>query len=252
MKAALVVHKKSIAWTLENNLSEIEKMASAAAVENADLVLFPELAAMPGDNTDEPEHDLPLGEPIPGQVTDFLASMARAQGIHLSIGLLERDGNALYDCAILFGPEGEIKLKYRRIQPQWHGRNADLEVYRQGDEMPLASTTLGTFCLAICGDLFASAIVSRIRQNSPDYVLWPIARNFSDGSFDQDKWDREEEPHYVAAAASTTSTTLMVNEMVEPTSSKYPAFGGALVVSSNGQIIARWPLGKPGILYVEV
>lgn len=252
MRVALAVPRQSFGWTLQETLSEIEAIACAAASENAHVVLFPELAATPGDSTDDPEHDLPLGQPIPGEVTSQLACAAQAHNVRLGIGMLERDGDILYDSAILFGPGGEIELKYRRIQPQWHGRNADPQVYRQGDEMPTAATDLGTFCFAICGDLFDKDIVRRVRDSSPQYVLWPIARNFSDGSYSQDKWDREEESEYVAAARSTGTMTFMVNRLVDAASSEYPSFGGALVVSGIGEVIARWPLARPGILYVDV
>ena len=252
MKVALGIPRQSLRWTLDETLSAVEAITGTAAAEGADLVLFPELAITPGDNTDDPRHDLPLGQPIPGKVTDCLASAARVHTVHLGIGMLERDGDSLYDAAVLFRPAGDIELKYRRIQPQWHGRNADPQVYRQGDEVLIASTALGRFCFAICGDLFDDGIVARIRESAPDYVLWPIARNFSDGSFNQERWDREEEPAYVAAAASTGATTLMVNRLVDPASSDYPGFGGALVVSGKGAVVARWPLGKPGVLYVDV
>jgi len=244
--------RQSLDWTLQETLAEIEATVRVAASEKAHLVLFPELAATPGDNTDDPEHDLPLGQPIPGEATSRLGSVACACHIRLGIGILERDGDVLYDSAVLFGPSGNIELEYRRIQPQWHGHNADPKVYRQGDDMPIAETDLGTFCFAICGDLFDEGVVRRVRDSSPQYVLWPIARNFSDSSFDQDRWDREEESEYVAAAGSTGTTTFMVNRLVDRATSDYPSFGGALVVSGTGEAIARWPLAQPGILYVDV
>ena len=252
LKAALAVPKQSLRWTIEETLFRIEAMVAAAGENKAQLVLFPELAATPGDNTDDPQHDVPLGQPIPGEVTDCLARAAKAHGLYLGIGILEREGDSLYDSAILLGPAGEIEVKYRRIQPQWHGRDADPKVYREGSEMVVASTAIGRFCFAVCGDLFDVEIAARIKQKCLDYVLWPVARNFSDGSFCQERWDREEESEYVAAAASTGTTTLMVNRLVEPTSSEYPSFGGALVTSRIGEVTARLPLARPGILYVEV
>jgi len=168
------------------------------------------------------------------------------------MGLLERDGECLYDSAVLLGPNGDIRLKYRRIQPQWHGRNADPNVYRPGDRMLAVSTPWGSLAFAICGDLFDDSIVAQVRAVSPDYLLWPIARSFSDGSFDQGRWDREEEPEYVARAALTGCTTLLVNLLEDPSLAHYPSVGGAIVVSATGDIVARWPLGQPGILYATV
>ena len=252
MKAALAVLNQSLRWTIQETLSRIEAMVTAAAENETQLMLFSELAATPGDNTDDPHHDLPLGQPIPGEATDRLARAAKSHGLYLGIGILEREGDSLYDSAVLLGPAGEIEVKYRRIQPQWHGRNADPKVYREGSEMVVASTAIGRFCFALCGDLFDVEIVARIKQNCPDYVLWLVARNFSDGSFCQQRWDRQEQSAYVAAAASTGTTALMVNRLVDPTSSAYPSFGGALVTSRAGQVTARLPLASPGILYAWI
>jgi nitrilase len=252
LKVALGIPKQSLRWSLGETLSGIEAIVASAAAEKPDLLLLPELAATPGNNTDCPEHDLPLGQTVPGQVTNRLGRASQVHGIRFGIGMLERDRDSLYDSAVLFGPKGDIELRYRRIQPQWHGRKADPNVYRQGDEIPVVSTSQGRLCLAICGDLFDEAIGTRIRNSAPDYVLWPIARNFADGSFSQERWDREEESEYIAAAARTGATTFMVNRLVDPASSKYPAFGGALVISQTGEVLARWPLGKPGILYTEM
>jgi len=91
-----------------------------------------------------------------------------------------------------------------------------------------------------------------LHKLAPDYVLFPFSCDFSDGSFDQERWDREEEPAYAARAASLGCTILMVNGLEDPGVFEYPSYGGATVVSAAGEILARWPLGRTGILYVEV
>jgi predicted amidohydrolase len=250
MRAALVVNR--LTASSERNLQAMEEAAHHAADARTALVLFPEAAATGLINDDDPEHDLPLGQTIPGPVTDRLGRVAQQRRIHIATGILERSGGALYDSAILLGLDGRLILRYRRIQPQWHGRDAHPGVYRQGNAMEAARTPLGSLAFLICGDLFDNAIVARMREMAPDYVLFPFARCFSDGSFDQARWDREEEPEYVARAALLGCATLMVNELGDPLVRECPAFGGALVVSADGRVLARWPLGEPGILLVEV
>jgi len=227
-------------------------MAGEAGAAGADLVLFGEAAPTGLINNDDPTHDLPLGDPIPGPVTERLAKCARRCGLYLATGLLERKGRSLYDSAVLLDPDGTLLFKYRRIQPQWHGRNADPGVYRQGDRVVKADTPIGSISVMLCGDIGDAAIVARVRQTHPDYLLFPFARNFNDGSFDQERWDREEEAWYVERAAAVGCTTLMVNMLYDPEQLEYPSFGGALAVSAAGDVLARWPLGKQGILYAQV
>lgn len=250
MKAALATFL--VLGDSDANLAAMVNMTDEAADAGADLVLFPEAAVTGLINDDDPEHDLPLGVPVPGPATDSLAAVARRRSIYLGTGILERDGGRLYDSAVLLDPTGDLVLKYRRIQPQWHGRNADPEVYRQGDQLSSASTPFGTVAFLICGDLWDDSIVARLRAIAPDYVLFPFSRNFSDGTFDQDRWDREEESDYAARAALLGATTLMVNGLEDASITEYPSFGGALVTSAEEEALCRWPLGTPGILYAEV
>lgn len=250
MRAALAIHP--VTGSLAENLAAIEDLAAEAASAGAELVVFGEAALTGLINNDDPEHDLALGQPIPGPVTDRLGALARQRSIHLALGMLEREGHCLYDSAILLGPQGDIALKYRRIQPQWHGRDADPEVYRQGDAVVAASTPLGSLAALLCGDLFDDGIVARVRKLAPDYLLFPFARSFSDAGFEQERWDREEESEYAARAAAAGCTTLMANILEAPGLTEWPSFGGAMVVSASGDILARWPLGTPGVLYAEV
>lgn len=250
MKAALAV--PMIGREVEANLALMERMVGQAAAAGADLVLFGEAAPTGLINNDDPAHDLALGEPIPGPVTDRLAACARRHSLYMATGLLELDGTSLYDSAVLLAPDGALLLRYRRLQPQWHGRDADREVYREGEDVVTADTVFGTVSVLLCGDLFNDEIVCRVRKLRPNYLLVPFARNFSDGSFDQERWDREEEAEYAKRAAAVGCTTLMVNMLYDPEQLDYPSFGGAWVVSGQGRVLARWPLGKQGILYVQV
>lgn len=249
MKAALVINR--LGADVDSNLAAMEDSANEAADSNAHLVLFSEAAPTGLLISDDPARDLALGEPIPGPVTRRLASVARLRGIYIATGILERERDCLYDAAVLLGPDGEIVLRYRRIHPGWHGVRADLRTYREGNELHAASTQLGSMLFLICGDLFDDAIVARAAALAPDYLLFPFARNFPDGSLDQARWNREEEAAYASRAAAIGCTALTVNALGDADTDEYPGFGGALVVSCDGEVVARWPLGKPGILYAD-
>jgi len=250
MIAALIVNK--VTGNLEADLAAMESLGRQAAGLGAELLLYPEAAPTGLVNNDEPKHDLPLGTTIPGPITARLSRLAGELRAYVATGLLERDGQRLYDSAVINDPAGEIVLHYRRIQPQWHGRNADTAIYRQGDEVAAVCTPLGKLSVLICGDLFDDEICGRAKQLEPDYLLFPFARNFGDGSFDQARWDAEEQAEYAARAAVVGCTTLMTNVLVDPSLSEYPSFGGAMAVSADGQVLLRKPLGTPGVLIADV
>ena len=193
------------------NLAALLQRAEDAARAGATLLLFPEAALTGLLNDDDPAHDLPLGETIPGPATDALAAFTRRRGVWLGLGLLERDGGCLYDTAVLLDPHGETRLRYRRLQPQWHGPQADPAVYRQGSEIAVTSTPFGTVSFLVCGDLFDDGIVDRLRAARPDLLLVPFARCFADGAVEQARWEREELPAYCARVRRVGVPALLVN-----------------------------------------
>jgi len=250
MRAALVLFGGHA--DKEANLLSIAEGAAEAGKAGAELVVFPEAALTGLSNNDDPEHDLPLGEPIPGPVCGRLAGIARDARVWLALGILEREGRKLYDSALLFNPGGDLSLKYRRIQPQWHGKQAAPAVYCQGSEVAMASTPWGPTALALCGDLFDDGIIVRIRQSAPTVLLWLVARNFPDGAIDKDRWESGEEKDYIGRAALCGCKVLMVNALGNPHTEKYPPFGAAFATNADGRVIARWPAGREGIMHMDL
>ncbi len=233
MRVALVVHEIGAALP--------------GVLPDADLVLFGEAVRTGLINNNDPSHDLPLGDEIPGPRID---EWSDARG-HVALGLLEREGDRLYDSAVLLAPGGSILLHYRRNHPGWHGPRADPEVYRQGREVPAVDTPLGRMAFLICGDLFDDDLTDRVRALEADWLLFPFWRCFDDFSHDDRRWREEELPVYAERVARTNTTALMVN-CLAPREMLGGAFGGAAVVGPTGTILHSWPLGKPGALVVEL
>lgn len=249
MRVALVVNR--VTAEIEKNFMPIVDAIHRCADKGADLILFPEAAITGLINNGNPSHDLPLGQPIPGRMTDALSEVARKRQVYVAIGILEREENKLFDSAILITPDGEIALKYRRISLGWHAKLADPDVYRQGKTFEKVYTPLGTFSFLICGDLFEGSILRRIRSLQPDWLLFPFARNFEDGSYDKERWNREEKPKYIERVDLLGITTFMVNYIAD-VELDGGSFGGTMVVLPDGEILAEFPIGKEGVLCVEV
>lgn len=237
---------------VDANLAAMLSMANEAAHAGAELVLFPEAALTGLVNNDDPAHDLPFGQPIPGPITMRLAELASEQSVWLAVGLLEREDNKLYDSALLLAPDGEIALKYRRIHPGWHGPRAEPSVYCHGRELPKVETILGTLAFLICGDLFDDKLVQRAHSLAPDWLLFPFARAFDDDSHSQERWEQEEVPEYVQRVKMLGVTTLMTNYLGDRALRDDNSFGGAMVVSGEGNVIASFPLGKEGMLLCTI
>jgi predicted amidohydrolase len=84
-----------------------------AASRGAKLAVFPE-CAVTGYAFDSRDEALPVAEPIPGPTTEVFGSLCRELNVWAVIGLLERDGDRMFNAAVLVGPQG-LAGSYRKI-----------------------------------------------------------------------------------------------------------------------------------------
>jgi predicted amidohydrolase len=96
-----------------------------------------------------------LAEPVPGATSDIIATAARDNRIYVAAGLTERDGDRVYNTAVLISDEGHILLKHRKINVLTIAQ----DIYDIGDRLSVAHTPLGTIGVDICADNFPDAFV---------------------------------------------------------------------------------------------
>jgi predicted amidohydrolase len=250
MKSALIINP--VGPKIQTNLDTIIELSNQAAKTGAQIAVFPEAALTGLINNDNPEHDLPLGQTIPGEFTKQLSIVATRNKIWIAIGLLEREEDKLFDSAILISSGGETVLKYRRITSRWHGSQADESVYCSGREIPTVMTEFGKIAFLICGDLFDNKLVKRFKALKCDYLLFPFCRQFNDRSFDQNHWELLDQPKYAMQTKLIGVTSLMTNYLAVDGLADDYSFGGAMAISGKGVIINSFPLGESGILVVDV
>jgi len=101
------------------NLAALETAVLSEVQQGTDLTIFPECYAS-GYCFDSLEEALEFGESIPGPSTDRVAALCRQLRTHVVFGLLERDGDRLYNAAVLIGPDGLIGW-YRKVHLPWLG-----------------------------------------------------------------------------------------------------------------------------------
>ncbi len=83
----------------------------------------------------------------PGPEIEMLAELAQKFGLHLVIGVIERDGGTLYCTSLLFSPEGLVG-KHRKLMPTAMERL----IWGMGDSstMQVVQTEIGRIGMAIC------------------------------------------------------------------------------------------------------
>ena len=95
------------------NLQRIAARFREAAQAGASLIVFPE-CAVTGYCFENLAEALPFAESIPGPATEFMMKLCQEAGGFAVFGMLEREGEQVYNAAVLTGPEG-ILGSYRKV-----------------------------------------------------------------------------------------------------------------------------------------
>ena len=134
---------------LEQNMRLAGDAARQAASQKADLLSLPEAADW-GWLYQQARRD---ALPIPGRYTDFLAGVAKRHQMWIVAGCLERDGEKVYNSAVILDRAGRIVLKHRKIDTlDWLTKH----LYDRGrsEDIKVIDTEFGRIGLTICADNF--------------------------------------------------------------------------------------------------
>jgi nitrilase len=160
---AAVVQAAPIGFDVARTLVKLGDLASDAAARRAKLAVFPEafVSAYPkgldfgarvGMRTAEGREMFrryyESAIDVPGPACEQIGEIARATGLHLVVGVIERDGGTLYCTALFFTAAGELAAKHRKVMPTAMERL----IWGTGDGSTLAvvDSPLGRIGAVIC------------------------------------------------------------------------------------------------------
>jgi len=152
----------------EGNFRRIEYALADAKAQGAQIATFPESAILGWENPEAHR----LAQPIPGADSRRIQDLAKKFDLMIAIGLDEKDGDRLYDSAILVDRTGKLLWKHRKINvlPELMS-----PPYAQGkpDDINVIETEFGRIAFLICADTFSDAHFERIKQLKPDFMIVP-------------------------------------------------------------------------------
>lgn len=97
----------------ERNLARMSEVLRETAAQGAKLTVFPE-AALAGYCFDSIDEVRPHAETVPGPSTKQLAAVCCELSMHVIFGMIESDGQRLFNTCALVGPNGVV-ASYRKI-----------------------------------------------------------------------------------------------------------------------------------------
>ncbi|MCJ7730040.1 MAG: carbon-nitrogen hydrolase family protein, partial [Sedimentisphaerales bacterium] len=150
------------------NFVRIENAIAEAKSKGADIICFPAATMLGWVNPDA--HDRTC--PIPGPDSDLLCELAKKYNAFLCVGLEEKEGDKLFNSAILIDDRGQILLKHREINIAPNLMNPP---YTPGSDVGITDTRFGKTGLLICSDTQQEDILDRMAAFKPALLLVPYA-----------------------------------------------------------------------------
>lgn len=132
-----------------------------------DIVLLPEGATMVGTGKKYAD----VAEPVPGPTTARLGELARRKGTWVVAGVVEREGHALYNTAVLIDRAGKFAGKYRKVYLPREELEGGIT---PGSDYPVFDTDFGRIGIMICWDVQYPDPARALALRGAEVILMPI------------------------------------------------------------------------------
>ena len=237
---------------VDDNLGRAVAAIEAAGLAGCDAVVLPECFDLgwtfPGARD--------LARPIPGPASERLGAAAASAGLVVVAGLTERDGDRTYNSAVLFGADGTLLAKHRKINELDFAR----ELYSPGTSLQVAETSVGVIGVSICADnAYPTLALGRALAAMGAEILlspcaWAVPPDFDNSVRAYgDEWVTA----YGALARETGMPVVGVSNVGPVVGGEWDGWaciGASLAVGSDGEVILQAPFGDAAeaLLTVEI
>jgi predicted amidohydrolase len=165
----VVLQMSAPAGDLAANLDRFVELVRAQA-NGADLVVAPELVTSGYDLDVLARRGRELAEPLDGPTAARVAELAKQVDATLVLGMLEQDGDLLYDTAVAVSPDGQV-LPYRKS----HLHPTELELFAAGTELVVAATPAGQLGMMICFEHAFPEMATTLALRGAEILVIPSA-----------------------------------------------------------------------------
>lgn len=272
MTRVAVVQAAPVILDREATLEKTVRLVAEAAAGGAQLALFPEafIPAYPrglsfgvtvGNRSAEGRQLFARyfnnAVEVPGPATERLGAAAREAGLHLAIGVIERDrlGGTLYCTLLYFGPDGALLGKHRKLKPT----AAERLIWGEGDgsTLPVFDTPLGRLGGLICWENYMPLARTALYTKGVEIYLAPTADA-------RDGWQATIRHIALEGRCFVLACNQYVTKAMYPRDLGPEALtdleqapeemcrGGSAILSPLGDYLAGPLYGREGILYADL
>lgn len=167
VRLATVHHRPRNSKSPEENIKVFAALVDKAGAQKADIVCLPEGATIVGT-----QHDYISGsETLPGPTTKYLGEVARRNNLYIVAGLLEKEGDVVYNTAVLIDRKGNLAGKYRKTSLPREEIDGGIT---PGNSFPVFDTDFGRIGIMICWDVTFPEPARALAQQGAEVILLPI------------------------------------------------------------------------------
>jgi len=113
---------------------------------------------------------------VPGPLTREISCIARESGAAIVVPFLERGKNgALYNSAVIVGPDGRLGQVYRKIHVPYDPLYYEKEYFMPGCRYVVEETPFGRIAVLICYDQWFPEAARLVTLKGADIVFYPTA-----------------------------------------------------------------------------
>jgi predicted amidohydrolase len=170
VKVATIFHRPRGTKSPSESVEEFCRLAREAAMKERarpDIVCMPEGITVVG--TGRSYYD--VGEKLAGPTSARLGKLSRELNSYIVAGIYEKEGDVLYNTAILMGRDGKMVGKYRKTHLPREEWEAGIT---PGDEYPVFDTDFGKVGLIICWDVQFPEPSRAMARKGAEVLLLPI------------------------------------------------------------------------------
>jgi N-carbamoylputrescine amidase len=226
------IQMQPVIGRVETNVAHSLTLISRAAELGARLIVLPELSNT-GYVFKSREEAFAVAQPVPGgRTVEIWCEIAAQHQLHLVAGICERDGDKLFNSAVLIGPSGYIGT-FRKVH-LWNEENLYFEPGDRG--FPVFHTAIGRIGMAICYDGWFPETYRLAALQGADIVCVPTNWVPIPGQAE----GREAMANILAMAAAHSNSIYIACADRVGTERGQPFEGQSLIVSFTG-----WPVAGP-------
>ncbi|TRY54624.1 hypothetical protein DNTS_001608 [Danionella cerebrum] len=244
-KFRLAVVQLHVSKIKADNLGRAQKLVKEAAGQGANVVILPECFNSPYGTRFFAEY----AEKIPGESTQVLSEAAKECGIYLVGGSIpEEDGGKLYNTCLVYGPDGKLLVKHRKIHlfdidVPGKIRFQESETLSPGNSFSIFETPFCKVGVGICYDIRFPELAQIYAKNGCQLLVYPGAFNMTTGPAHWELLQRGralDNQVYVATASPARDET-----------ASYVAWGHSAVVNPWGEVVSKAG-SEESVVYADI